>query len=41
MKEREGKRGLLFIVVPDGGEESRTFRASYRALKLLAGVGRT
>jgi murein DD-endopeptidase MepM/ murein hydrolase activator NlpD len=32
-------RHLSVIVVPDGGRESRTYRVSYRRLRLLAAVG--
>ena len=41
MSERGGRRGLLFIIVPEDGEESRTYRASYRLLRLLTGVAVT
>ena len=30
---------LSVIVVPDGGRESRTYRVSYRRLRVLAALG--
>jgi murein DD-endopeptidase MepM/ murein hydrolase activator NlpD len=39
-KDRE-RRALSFIVIPDGGRESRTFRVTYRSLRIagVAGLG--
>jgi murein DD-endopeptidase MepM/ murein hydrolase activator NlpD len=38
VSEPEKSRSLTIMFVPDGGREGRTFRVSYRVLRLLAGI---
>jgi murein DD-endopeptidase MepM/ murein hydrolase activator NlpD len=36
--QRRESRSLTILFVPDGGQEGRTFRVSYRTLRVMAGV---